>query len=187
MLSYNKKTNRGFTRTPILASLRRVFSKNTMPNLVSGFSLIEIIIGASIISVAILAASTAYTTYVQYAFATEKNVQAGYVLEEGLEGVTFLRDLGWNANVGALSSDTPYYLTFNGSYWASTATPTYVDGQFLREFTLGNVNRDSDGRIAASGTNDPNTKEVTVTVSYFQGHGTTTRSVSSYIANLYNN
>ena len=42
---------KGFTRTPILASLRRVFSKNTMPNLVSGFTLIELLVVISIIGV----------------------------------------------------------------------------------------------------------------------------------------
>ena len=46
-----KVYKKGFTRTPILASLRRVFSKNTMPNLVSGFTLIELLVVIAIIGI----------------------------------------------------------------------------------------------------------------------------------------
>src|SRR3989338_3862684 len=147
MWSYNKKNNRGM-------------------------ALIEIVIGASIISVGILAISTAYNTYVQHAFANEKNIQAAYILEEGLEAVTLLRDKGWNANIKLLST---------------TTTPQYIDGTFLRNIAITDVKRDLNDRIATAGTYDPNTKLVTATVSYFQGHGTTTRSLSTYIANIYNN
>ncbi|OHA93096.1 MAG: hypothetical protein A3G47_00375 [Candidatus Zambryskibacteria bacterium RIFCSPLOWO2_12_FULL_39_45] len=162
MWSYNKKNNRGM-------------------------ALIEIVIGASIISVGILAISTAYNTYVQHAFANEKNIQAAYILEEGLEAVTLLRDKGWNANIKLLSTTTTYYLTLVPTYWATTTTPQYIDGTFLRNIAITDVKRDLNDRIATAGTYDPNTKLVTATVSYFQGHGTTTRSLSTYIANIYNN
>jgi prepilin-type N-terminal cleavage/methylation domain-containing protein len=42
-------TKKDFTRIPILASLRRIFFKNTMPNLVSGFTIIELLVVVSII------------------------------------------------------------------------------------------------------------------------------------------
>ncbi len=152
-----------------------------------GFGLLEIIIGASIISVAILAAVSCYTIYIQYALANQKNVQASYLLEEGLEATSFLRDMGWTTNISPLSVLTTYYLVWNGYYWVTSTTPQYVDGLFLRSINLANVNRDSNGRIATSGTNDPNTKLITATVSYWQGHATTTQSISTYITNLYGN
>jgi len=153
-----------------------------------GSALIEIVIGSAIISVGILAASASFNAYVQYAFANEKNVQAAYLLEEGLEAVTFLRDKGWSANINSLSSTTTYYLTLAGTYWATTTIPQYVDGEFLRSIAITDVKRDLNDRIATtSGTYDPNTKQITATISYFQGHGTTTRSLSTYIANIYNN
>ena len=149
-----------------------------------GFGLIEIVIGSAIISIGILAVSTSYTTYVQYAFSNQKNVEAIYIIEEGIEAMKFLRDRGWSGNIAPLSTATTYYLTFNGSYWATTTSPQYIDGQFLRSINLGDVNRDANDHISASGTLDPNTKKITSTVSYWQGHSTTTRSISTYISNI---
>ena len=160
--------------------MKKKFIKN------QGFGLIEIIIGAAIISVGIIAVSTSYTIYVQYAFSNERNVEATYVIEEGLEAMRFLRDKGWSTNIATLSTSIPYYLTFNGSYWATTTIPQYVDGQFLRSIDLDDVNRDANDQIAVSGTLDPNTKKITSTVSYFQGHATTTQSISTYISNIRN-
>ena len=152
-----------------------------------GFGLIEIVIGSAIILSGILAIIVSYSTYVQFALSNEKNVEAVNLLEEGLEAMTFLRDKSWSSNVAPLSINTTYYLSFNGSYWVTTTTPQYVDGIFLRSISVDDVSRDSVDAIAASGTYDPNTKKITATVSFWQGHATTTQSISTYIANLYNN
>ena len=121
------------------------------------------------------------------AFANQKNVQASYILEEGMEAITFLRDKGWNANIATLSTSTTYYLSFNGSYWATTTIAQYVDGEFLRSLRVSDVYRDGSDKIASSGTYDSGTKQVTATVSYFQGHATTTKSVTTFVANIYAN
>ncbi len=152
-----------------------------------GFAFVEIIIGAAIISAGILAAEVAYNTYVSYALANQGNVQAAYLLEESLEGVTLLRDRGWSADIAPLSTTTTYYLTLNNTYWATTTTPQYVDGVFLRSFQVSDVRRDGNDHIAAAGTYDPNTKQITASVSYPQNHATTTKTLSTYIANIYNN
>ena len=151
-----------------------------------GMGLVEIIIGSAIISVGILAIINSYNIYIGYALSNKKNVQASYLLEEGLEVVTFMRDKSWSANISPLSPGVEYYLNFNGTIWATTTTPEYVDGQFFRSFNLSNVNRDSGDLISDSGTNDPNTKLLTVTVSYWQGHSTSTKSIGTYITNLNN-
>ena len=153
-----------------------------------GFGLIEIIIGSAIILSGILAVIVSYSTYIEYALSNEKNIEAGNLLEEGLEAVTFLRQKSWSANIAPLLNSTTYYLSFNGAYWATTTTPQYVDGLFLRSIKVDDVNRDSmDAVVAVGGTYDPNTKKITATVSFWQGHATTTQSISTYIANLYNN
>lgn len=153
----------------------------------AGFGLIEIVIGAAIILLAILAANTTYTTYVQYALANQGNVQASYLLEESLEAVTYIRDKGWATNIASLNPATTYYLAFTGGTWVSTTAPQYVDGLFLRSINIAAVNRDANDRIAEAGTLDPNTKLITATVSYFQGHATSTKTISTYITNIYNN
>ena len=151
-----------------------------------GFALVEIIIGVAIISVGILAANSTYSAYVSYALANQKNIQASYILEEGLEAMTFLRDFGWTANISKLSTTTTYYLTLNGTYWATTTSAQYVDGEFLRKINITDVKRDASDHIAVAGTYDSNIKKVTATVDYPQGHATSTKSISTYITNLNN-
>jgi Tfp pilus assembly protein PilV len=154
-----------------------------------GIGLIEVLIAASIITIGILALIEGYTIYVNYALANTGNVQAAYLMEEGLEVMTFIRDKGWTANIANLSTTTTYYIAFNTSLntWTTTITPQYVDVAFLRSFQIQDVNRDFNARITSSGgTYDPETKLIQETIQYYQGHGTTTRTLSTYITNLNN-
>ncbi len=153
-----------------------------------GMGLVEILIGSAIILTGILGLSSAYSAFVKYAFSNENNVQAAYLTEEAFEAVTFMRDTSWDGNIKRLSTTTDYYLTWNSNKWATTTTPQYVDSIFLRKFTITDVKRDSADRISTTtGTYDPNTKLITVTISYAQGHATTSKSLSTYITNLYAN
>lgn len=153
-----------------------------------GMALVEIVIGSAIIAVGIFAASTSFSTYLNYALANQKNIQASYLLEEGLEVLAYRRDTSWQANILNLSTTTTYYLNFNGADWTiTTTTPEYIGGEFLRSIRIYDVRRDSNDDIALSGTYDPNTKQITSTVDYFQGHATTTKFISTLITNLYNN
>ena len=152
-----------------------------------GMALVEILIGSAIISVAIMVASSTYSTYVSYALANQRNIQASYILEEGLEVMSFFRDKSWTVNISKLSTTTTYYLLWNGTDWATSTTVQYVDGMFLRRLNVADVKRDGSDRMASSGIYDPNTKQITATVDYFQGHSTTTRVMSTYITNLYGN
>lgn len=167
----------------ILTNSKVVLGKNLKNK---GMGLVEIIIGSAIILSGILVANISYTAYVQYALSNQKNVQATYLLEEGLEVMSLIRDKGWKNNIATLSPAKTYYLTFNGGVWVITLVSQYVDGQFLRRINVANVNRDSNDRISTVGTLDQNTKYITVTVAYFQGHATTTRSLSTYITNIRN-
>lgn len=151
-----------------------------------GMALVEIVIGSAIIASAIIAASSAFSTYVQYALSNQKNIQGAYILEEGLEVMTFFRDNSW-LNISRLSTSTAYYLNISNGVWATTTVPQYVDGEFLRSITVSDVKRDSNDDISTSGTYDPNTKLVTATVYYYQGHSTTTKTLSTYLSNIYDN
>ena len=152
-----------------------------------GIGVIEVLIGASIITIGLVALIESYNVYLNYALANSGNVQAAYLLEEGIEGMTFIRDKGWTANIAPLSTTTTYYLAFDavGSTWKVTTTAQYIDNTFLRKVGITDVNRDASGYIVSSGgTYDASTKLMTVTLDYFQGHGTTTRTMSSYISNI---
>lgn len=150
-----------------------------------GSAMVEIIVGVSIMLVGILVINTSYSTYMQYALSNQRNVEASYLLSEGLEAISLFRDDGWLKNISGFSTTTTYYLSFNGTKWATTTTPQYVDGFFLRAINLFDVKRDANDDITLSGgTYDSNIKLVTVTISYWQGHGTTTRTMSRYIVNI---
>ena len=149
--------------------------------------MVEIIIGSAIIVAAILAIDSAYNTYFQYALLNQRNAEVAYLLEEELETVSFLRDTSWTTKIAALSTSTTYYLSWASGTWSATATPQYVDGLFLRSFNISDVKRNGSDDISASGTYDPNTKLITASVSYTAGQSTTTKTMSSYIANFYDN
>ena len=152
-----------------------------------GMGLVEIIVGSAIIMSGVMVIIATYNTYVSYALSNERNVEAGYLLEEGMEAMTFLRDKSWTANIVPLSTTTTYYLNWNGSYWATTTTAQYVDGIFLRSVGITDVKRDGSDHIASSGTYDPNTKQISATVAYWQGHATTTKTIYTFISNIYGN
>ena len=161
----------------------KILKKN---NLKSGIGLVEIIIGSAIVLVVVLSIVQSYNTYIKYALGNQNNTNANFILEEGVEVLIYLRDGSWTSNIAPLINGTPYYLYFNGSIWQSTTTLQYDEG-FVRSFVLAPVNRDSNDDIAVAGTLDPDIKKITVTVSYWQGHSTTTKSISTYITNLYEN
>ncbi len=162
-----------------------MFNKKTIFK--QGISLTEVVLGTALILVVVVFLTQTYNIYINFALANENNTKANFLLEEGLETLIFLRDDGWTANISTLTSGSTYYLYFDGGDWVSTTTPQYIDSTFVRSFVLSNVNRDSNDDIATSGTNDPNTKKATVTVSYWQGHSTTTKSIATYITNIYVN
>ncbi|MEK7066025.1 MAG: hypothetical protein AAB965_00445, partial [Patescibacteria group bacterium] len=83
----------------------------------------------------------------------------------------------------------PYSLAFVNSMWTSTTTGygRYIDGDFDRTFVLSNVYRNSSDSIASSGTLDSGTKKLVVSVSYRTLLGTTTKTMSTYITNLFSN
>ncbi len=151
-----------------------------------GISLIEVLIASAIILTGVLALSSSFAAYVKFAYLNQKNIQAAYLAEEGLEAVTLLRDKSWSTYISPLTVETTYYLAWNAtsSVWLATTTTQYIDSEFLRSFVLSAVYRDGSDKIASSGTLDTNTKKVTVSVAYFQGHSTTTTSIATYITNL---
>jgi prepilin-type N-terminal cleavage/methylation domain-containing protein len=153
-----------------------------------GFGLVEVMIASAIITVGMLGLISSYSIYLKYAFANQGNVQAAYVAEEGLEAMTFIRDNGWANNILTLATSTNYYLVFSNGTWNTTTTEQLIDSTYLRTIQLADIERDSSGEmVTTGGTYDPNTKLVTVTVEYFQGQATTTRSMGTYLTNLNNN
>lgn len=163
--------------------LNRIITKK-FSNSSQGSAMIEIIIGSSIMLVGILAIVASYNTYIQYALTNQSNVESTYLLREGLEVVSYMRDKGWAGNIANLSTSNTYYLTWSANDWSITTTPVYVDGIYLRSITISDVMRDVNDDISVSGTNDPDTKLITASVSFMQSQGMTTKTMSKYITNI---
>ena len=152
-----------------------------------GFGLLEIVIGLSLISVSFFALFLVSQMSLKVSGENLNIVKASFLAEEGLEAIRVFRDSGWDTYIGALNVDSDYYFEFNGITWLSTTTNAYIDGIFERKFVLSSVYRNAADDISVSGTPDPNTKKITVFISWLTRSGTTTRSISTYLSNLFEN
>jgi Tfp pilus assembly protein PilV len=153
-----------------------------------GFSIVEAIVASALCLGVLLGIAGAFSATLQSAFNNTPRVQASFLEEEGLEAVRVLRDNGWAANIAAKSTATNLYLTFTGGTWQWTATNTFVDSTFERKVVLDSVNRDGSQNIVSSGGSVDNAiRKVTVTVSWRQGNATTSKSLVTYLTNIFNN
>ncbi len=157
-----------------------------------GFSLIEVVISAAIILVVSVSVVTMYAKYVRSASTIDLSLKASYLAEEGAEVVKYFRDSTWSGKISTLATSTDYSLNFSTStlVWSTSTSVQLIDGLFDRRIRLSNVRRDANSDISTSTigtTYDPNIRLVTVTVSWAVGGSTTTKRLSTYVANLYSN
>lgn len=151
-----------------------------------GYGLIEIIVGAALMSVVLFALLGVTHNAVRLSRESLREVQASLLLEEGAEAVRLLRDRSWINEIASLAPGTEYFLEFDSATWQSTTTEEIIDGLFQRSFNVENVNRDINDDIVSSGTFDPDTRKVNLLVSWPNLRGTTTRQeVSTYLTNFF--
>lgn len=151
-----------------------------------GFGLIEVVIGAAIITVFLSAAISAFVATNRLTVELVKKTTAQYLAEEGLEAARLIRDSGWQANIVPLTPATPYYFEFAGGRWRLTPAVSLVDGIFDRSVKIAAGYRDGNGDIAPTGATDDDLRLVTVTVTWPGSTGGTT-SLTTYLTNLFDN
>ena len=152
-----------------------------------GIGLIEAVAGISIVSIFIFSLMLASQLSQKIVGESVRNIQAYFLLEEGVDAIKILRDASWSSNIGNLISRAEYYFDYNGTTWISTSNNVYIDGIFERKFSLNNVYRDSNDDIAISGILDNGSKKATVSVSWLSRTGTTTKSAPFYLTDLFSN
>jgi hypothetical protein len=143
-----------------------------------GVSLIEVVIGVSILATVLWGIVAAFGILLERGFEQEARIKAALLMEEGFEGMRFVRDGSWDA-FAELSIDTPLALTIgSGIVTATTSTSTIlIDGRFARTLTLREVyRRDSDAVIVpvsdpAAKTLDEDARLLEVAVSWDAGAG----------------
>jgi Tfp pilus assembly protein PilV len=149
-----------------------------------GFMIIEILIAISIITASILATMAVAQKSVYISRQSLHATQAAFLLEEGAEAMRLIRDDAWS-NISSLSLATEYFLVFDGSTWSLSPTPASIGG-FTRTVRLSGVERDDTTKnITGSGSNDPETKLVTVEVSWNEGGVAVEKNLQFYLMNIF--
>ncbi len=152
-----------------------------------GFSIIEIIVGSAIITVAGLAIILGTLSYIEISAKNSHNVQTALLFEETGEAIQFLRDKSWSSNIGNKTLNTDYYLIWDENTYSLTTTPNLYQDTYARTVRFQNVERDSNDNITNSGSNDSNTRLVEINVSRSEKGATTTVSTEMLIHNVYDN
>jgi len=153
----------------------------------SGFGLLEVVVAATIISISLFSLIIVLKSSLVIVNESTQDVQASFLLEEGLEAVRIIRDSGWDSDFAVIATGTPYYLEFDGATWRATSTNIFIDGVFERSFVVYDVYRDVNDDMASAGTFDANTKKVTAFVAWSTRSGTSTKNISTYLANIFGN
>ena len=153
----------------------------------TGFTLVEAVVSVAVIGIVLVSLSGVSAFLTRASNGNTAKIQALFLAEEGIEIMRILRDQGWTTNIASISLNSPFYLSFTGGNWQKSATNVFIDGLFERKVTLESVQRDSSSNIVSSGgTVDPNIKKIIVSVSWSTRGATTTKSLSTYLANNFN-
>lgn len=172
------------------------FSQTGRRGAKSGFGLVEVVVGATMLSATLLGVSYFFQKTLEFTRLTENTIKAGYLLEEGAEAARYLKVAGYLTQIYSLTPETPYYLNWGvftpgiDQGWKPTlAQPPFIDGLFERTITTSVVRRYESPATPdiippgsfAVGADDPATRLVTVRVAWREKSATTTQSVSIYI------
>lgn len=164
--------------------------KNKKSPFSSGLILLEVVISVSILLIIFLSLIAVYNNYIKISLNNIPLIKSSYLLEEGVEAVKIMRDTSWSSKIAPITLDTNYYLVYDSGLatFDVTLTPENpIDSMYQRTIVFSSVFRDSDDDIQSSGTLDPDTLKVTVTVSWYDGSTTTAKQLSTYITNMFSN
>lgn len=153
----------------------------------AGLTLVEVVIASAIILAAVMTLLGVHSLYLKASLSGVNSVKATYLAEEAIEVLRFMRSSSWSVNISPLTLNINYGLVLNSGAWQATTSNTFVEN-FERTVTLSAVYRDANSDIVSSGgTLDPDTKLIQSKVSWPSGGTTTTRTISTYLTNLYQN
>lgn len=153
-----------------------------------GMSLVEVVIAATVITVFMAALVGLYSLHMRVILSNPRQVKATFLAEETLEAVKYMRNVSWAENIAPLSLDTDYYLVWQSGKWSTSTENILIDDQFERRVVLEEVERGSNNDIVESGgTPDPDARKVTAYISWMEAGATTTKSISTYLTDLFEN
>lgn len=152
-----------------------------------GFGLVETVIGSAIMGLVLLGLAQIGQFVLRTVDDANLKVRGAFLAEEGIEAARILRDTGWSVKISPVNTGQPYYLNFSGGVWVLEAAPQPpVDGVFNRQIVFSPVSRDaSDNIVSVGGVDDPDSRKVSVTVSWTSRGRSASVSISTYLTNLF--
>ena len=129
-----------------------------------GFSVVEIVVAASIFLVTIAAFIVSFDTLRSLDSHTEDRTLAALLLEEGGEAVLLLRDLSWEDNIAGADIDTTYYLYWDGSNYVLSEEEIVISSRYVRTVVFSRAYRDGSGYLSSTGSEDENTRRAVVSI-----------------------
>lgn len=150
----------------------------------NAFTIIEILVAIAVIIAAFTAILGFFAFEARIAERGRMRLEAIFLAEEAMEAVRNFRDnTGWSvAGIGTLTAGVDYHPVSSPAGWNITLGDETI-GEFTRAIVFNEIYRDVNHNISGSGTNDENTRKVTVMVSWSDRQGSTDESLVTYITN----
>lgn len=149
-----------------------------------GVSLVEVLVGISILAAMLVVIGNSINNYVAARAALLNNTKATYLAEEGLEIIRAVRDNNWNT-IDALPTNTSRYLSVSTTTFSIVTTPEVIDGNFYREFIVRPVHRNASDDIVASTTAGSTVDDGSRQIDMYVGGPTGTTTIQAIITNLF--
>ncbi|MFH1611706.1 MAG: prepilin-type N-terminal cleavage/methylation domain-containing protein [bacterium] len=148
-----------------------------------GFTVVEVIVGLSILSIAFLG----FLSLARFNFIIQeqgnKKIEAINIANEAIEIIRGIRNEDWN-NIATLTVDTDYYLTIMGEEWNLVTTdPGVINDIYTRRIRFGNTYRDANDNISASGSLDSGTKKIEAIIEWNDKGITRQLLLDTYLTN----
>lgn len=148
----------------------------------NGQSLVEILLAIGLAAVILPALLTGLVTSRQGKVQQSQRTQAVYLLNETVDAIRSVREKGWMG----FAVNGVFHPIISGSSWTMSTGSATVNG-LAQSVTIGDVNRDSNGTIVATGgTLDPSSKKVDIAISWGQPYLSTV-SASLYVTRYLDN
>lgn len=117
-------------------------TKNTTPKR-QGFSLVEVLISFTILSISLIAITQLITSSIQANQLNTARIQAYYLAQQGIENIRHIRDSNWQQNIGFNSAEFQNQLWVSNNGSTSNITPSeekelIVD---IQPSTIGNIQK----------------------------------------------
>lgn len=147
-----------------------------------GMSLVEVVVGISILSTIMVSVGIGVTSFVDARGRLLTEAKATYLAEEGYETLRAIRDEDW-ADIAAVPVGTTRYLDVTATTIGITTTPEVIDTSYTRSFQVQELRRDSnDDIVTTGGTIDSDSVLVEILVTGPNG----TVSLESILSNVHN-